>query len=420
MWWILLVVLAILIALWWNAATPRPEIGRHIADSVVFDPLIEQAIAAVDRSPEFAANLEQIPCDLPPYDDADLIEDGKAMVATAHDGKIWRVALDTFAARPFVDAPMMAWGIRASPVNANHVYFCSSGSYGKHLPGKSPGIYRVKLDTETLEPVVLRVPDTVIDYGNPIVYADDDPVAPEIRGDNTGGRKAVVCDNLAISADGKRIYFSEPFGYENATLDDAVDEALALAGNGRLWRHDLDSNRTRLIAEGFHFINGVLIDPSPAGQKEESVIVTQTSQFQVTRFYVNGPRAGTAEKVIDSLPGMPDGMDRDASGRIWLAMFVSRGKLLTWLHKNAWLKPFFLRLPTSLLLRQQGSTGVVVLSPDGSTPLYSAFHKGPGLTSIASAVPSRDGIYLANVSFGGSDPEKKNIQRLRWPESLAS
>src|SRR5690606_28203811 len=118
-----------------------------------------------------------------------------------------------------------------------------------------------------------------------------------------------VCDNLEVSEDGRRIYFSEPFYYENASADDAIDEAIALAPNGRLWRYDLDTGSVRLIAEGFHFINGVLYDPHPGKMREESVVVTQTSLFQVVRFYLNGPKSGSYEVVIDGLPGMPDGMD---------------------------------------------------------------------------------------------------------------
>ena len=90
---------------------------------------------------------------------------------------------------------------------------------------------------------------------------------------------------------------------------------------------------------------------------------------------MRGPKADTSEVVLNRLTGTPDVMDRDAQGRLWLAMFLERGKLLTWLHKNAWLKPPFMRLPAqaSTELAAQGRTGVVVVSPDGSQPLYAAF-----------------------------------------------
>lgn len=197
-----------------------------------------------------------------------------------------------------------------------------------------------------------------------------------------------------------------------------MDEAIALARNGRLWCHDLDSGTTRLIAEGFHFVNGVLYDPHPGEPREESVLVTQTTLFRLTRFYLRGPKAGSSEVALDGITGTPDGMDRDAAGRIWLAIFVERSPILTWAHENGWVKPLVMRLPAKLLLRQPQRTGVLVVSPDGRKPLYAAMYKGPKLASVASAVAKPGGIYLANESLGGPERAENGIVRLKWPEQL--
>jgi hypothetical protein len=137
----------------------------------------------------------------------------------------------------------------------------------------------------------------------------------------------------------------------------------------------------------------VLYDLHNGQPREESVIVNQTSHFRLTRFYLRGPKAGTAEVVLDGLTGMNDGMDRDAAGRIWLALFTEGSPVLTWLHAHAWVKPLFLRIPPKLLLREPRRTGVLVLSPDGRRPLYAAMYKGPLLTSIPSAVATPAGVY---------------------------
>ena len=414
-------VLSVAAVVWWLAAAPREEIRCCIADSITFDPATVAATDAVDRSDEFAAGLEVLPLSLPPYDDAIFIDGGTSALVTAHDGKIWRVDITANTAEPVADVPLMAWGIHEAPDDPTQVYFCSAGSYEEQAGGEVPGLYRLDLNAREVKPLVLMVPDTKINHEAPTVVYADGSNAPEIRADGSGDgltRELAVCDNLEVSEDGRRIYFSEPFAYRNASVGDAIDEALALAPNGRLWRFDLDTGTTRLIAEGFHFINGVLYDLHPGQAREESVIVTQTSLFQVTRFYLNGPKAGSHEKVIDSLPGTPDGMDRDAGGRIWLAMFVDRGPLLTWAHENAWIKPLLMRLPTSLLLSTSQRTGVVVLSPEGEKPLYSAFYKGPELSSIASAVPAPSGIYLANISLDDADQGPRGIQRLTWPPEL--
>ena len=123
--------------------------------------------------------------------------------------------------------------------------------------------------------------------------------------------------------------------------------------------------------------------------------------------------------VLDGITGMPDGIDRDAAGRIWVALFTHRGRLLTWIHAHAWVKPLVLRLPTRLLLAAPRRTGVLVLSPDGRTPLYSATYRGPLLTSVPSAVPAAGGVYLANLSLGGPRGPA-GVVRLRWPAELRS
>ena len=400
---------------WWAASGPRPEI--QVAGSVRFDRSTERAIRAVDRSADFAANLEQFPSALTGFDDAVVLPDGRSALLTGADGRIWSLDTTTHAVQPLVDPPLMAYGISLAPGDPDHVYFCASRSYGTGPGDGTVGVYRLALRDRSVELVVHQVPVTDLRDERPVVHADDDPDAPELRGDGGRRRPLAVCDNLAVSADGRRLYFSEPFDYTDATEDDALDEAIALAPNGRLWRHDMESGVTRLVAEGFHFVNGVLCDPHP--DREQSVLVTQTSLFRLTRFHLRGPQAGTAEVVLDGITGMPDGIDRDAAGRVWVALFTHRGRLLTWIHAHAWVKPLVLRLPTRLLLAAPRRTGVLVLSPDGRTPLYSATYRGPLLTSVPSAVPAAGGVYLANLSLGGPRGPA-GVVRLRWPAELRS
>lgn len=402
---------------WWTWSAPRPEIGP--GGPLDIDESTAAAIAAVDHSADFAHGLERFPSDLPGIDDLVFLDGGTTALVTATDGRIWTVDTRTHTAEPFVELPLMGYGLRAAPDDPDQVYFCGSGSYGTGDGVAAPGLYRLTRHDRAIEPLVLEVPVDDSRPRHPVVYADDDPAAPEVGPGSTGPRRRLaVCDNLDVSADGRRIYLSEPFDYTGATPDDAVDEAVALSPNGRLWRHDLDTGTTRLIAAGFHFVNAVLVDPHPGRQREESVLVTQTSLFRLTRFHLRGPRAGTADVVLDGITGMADGMDRDADGRIWVALFAERGRLLTWVHAHAWIKPLVMRLPARLLLRQAGRTGVLVVSPDGSTPLWSAMYEGPELVSVASAVPAPGGIYLANESLTPGRETKPGVVRLRWPDEL--
>ena len=416
---VLWLIVLVTFAVWWTVSAPRPEI--RAGGSISIDRATGDAIAAVDRSADFARTLVHVSSAVPSFDDAVLIENSGAALVTATDGRIWRVDLSSHAAEPFADPPLMAYGIDHGSADSRHVYFCASRSYAAAAPAERVGLYRLALDTREITPVVLDVPATSLLDEQPVVYADADARAPELRpGSSVPTRSLIVCDNLDVSEDGRRIYFTEPFDYTGASVDDALDEAIALSPNGRLWRHDLDTGATRLIAEGYHFINGVLHDLHPGVPREDSVLVTQTSLFRLTRFYVAGPKAGRAEVVLDGLIGMDDGIDRDEDGRIWLSMFTNRSALLTWVHEHAWVKPLFMRLPTRLLMALPQRTGVVVVSPDGRTPLYAAMYRGNALASIASSIPARGGIYLANEELGPRNREETAIARLEWPPELRS
>ena len=411
------VVLALLVAGWWVMAAPRAEI--QIADSIAIDRATEAAIQSVDRSAEFAEALERFPSKVPAFDDAVFLQDGTTALVTATDGQIWRLNLGNHSGEPLVDPPLMAYGIHDAPGDPNHIYFCASRSYSAAAPNERVGLYRLSLDTRKVDPLVVDVPATDLMNERSIVYADNDSGAPELGpGITAPKRPLIVCDNLEVSEDGKRIYFSEPFDYSGASVDDALDEALALSPNGRLWRYDLETRTTRLIAEGFHFINGVLYDLHPGQPREESVLVTQTSLFRLTRLYLRGPKAGQDEIVLDGIIGLDDGMDRDSAGRIWLALFSNRTRLLTWVHEHAWVKPLLMRVPARLLMALPQKTGVLVVSADGRTPLYSALYEGDALASVASAVPSAAGVYLANEALGPEGQEATRVVRLKWPASM--
>lgn len=407
-----LVLVSILLPnLWWFWATPPSYL--RIAAPIHFDEASSRALAAVDQSAAFSAAIEHVESALPGHDDIVFLADGKTALVSAMDGRIWTLELATGAAKPFVDPPLMAAGMHESRDQSGIVYFCASRLHGQHYQdGERPGVYRLNVATRDIEAVVTWVPSGRV--GEPTVYADDDAQAPELqRWGSVRPRPLAFCNDLELSADGRRIYFSEPFAYPGASMGrGAVKEAVSLGANGRLWRYDLDTRRTRLIAQGFHFIDGILIDLHPEGAREESLIVSQTPLFRLTRFFIAGPRAGQFETVIDALPGMPDGLDRDEHGRIWVGLIQMRSGLLTWLHANAWIKPLLLRLPLERLPSSR-RTGVLVLSPDGARPVYAATYEGPRLSHVASAIPASSGVYLTPFEAG-----HRGMIRLPYPPNF--
>ena len=402
-----------LVAVWWFSSAPP--------DYFVIGPPVDfggvpSAIEAVEvDQASFERGLERLESSVPGHDDILLQHDESVAFVPGMDGWIWRVNLDNNEAERLADVPLMPSGMRWSPTNPALIYFCASHLYGEpHREGERVGLYQLDLEAREVSPVVLDVPATPpIPVDEKKVFRDDDPSAPTLSSRDAGApsRPLAFCNDLDVSADGRRLYFTEPIAYEGASMGGgAVGEAITLGNNGRLWRHDLDTSETRLVADGFHFIDGVLVEPAADGGREASVLVTNTPGFSISRYVFQGPRAGTAETLWSSLPGMPDGMDRDSEGRIWVGLYRKRSGFLTWAHKNPWIKPLMLRLPLDLLPVPK-QTGILGLSRDGATPIYYAMYEGPLLTDAAVVVPGERHLYIANF-----DREQHGLVRLPYPD----
>lgn len=411
------------IAVWWFAASPASEL--RISGPLSFTQTTLVDAASVDQSTAFRTALQRSENGLPAFDDIIFMADGKTALVTGTDGKIWSLNLEKNHAEPLADVPLMPAGMHKTNDGQN-AYFCASYMYGETYPeGERVGLYYFDTATNTVTPVVLNVPDTAITPGVGKVYADADKSAPTLAGElatsldsehvtAAGGRALAFCNDLEISQDGQRIYITEPFSYGHAAMGGGtVGEAVTLANNGRLWRHDLTTGKTRLVAEGFNFIDGILYDLHPGMLREQSLLVSQTPSFKLTRFFLRGPKAGMSESVIEGLPGMSDGLDRDENGVIWSGLIKMRSPSSDWVHANPWIKPLLLRLPEAMMPVTR-ETGILALSADGSRLLYFARYEGPLLSSIASALPGPKGLYIAAVGEGQS-----GLTILPWPDGFA-
>ena len=129
-----------------------------------------------------------------------------------------------------------------------------------------------------------------------------------------------IADDLDIAPDG-RIFFSEAtIRYDHATW---LMEALEGRGNGRIICYDPRANTSRTMIRNLMFPNGVCMVPD--GQ---SLLFAETFGCRISRYWFDGPKAGTLKPLIPNLPGLPDNINRASDGNFWCAMVGMRAPAL--------------------------------------------------------------------------------------------
>ncbi|MEJ2513679.1 MAG: SMP-30/gluconolactonase/LRE family protein [Gammaproteobacteria bacterium] len=197
-------------------------------------------------------------------------------------------------------------------------------------------------------------------------------------------------NDVDVSPDGP-IYFtdaSSKFGPVNKARDDLLEHG----GHGRLMRYDPATETVTVLLDGLQFANGVAVTPDG-----EAVLVVQTGAYNVLRYWLEGPKAGTAEMFIANLPGIPDGISCNGRDTCWLALFTTRNAALDALSGWPFLRKLAWRLPQVLQPQPAHHAFVLGLSPEGEVihnlqdPSPSAF------APITSAEEAQGRLYLGSL-----------------------
>ena len=119
-------------------------------------------------------------------------------------------------------------------------------------------------------------------------------------------------------------------------------------GNGRIICYDPATGTTRTILRNLLFPNGMCV-----AHDNHSVLFAETWGCRVSRYWLDGPNAGTIETVISDLPGYPDNINRGSNGTYWVALAGTRTpsydlamtmpgfrrRMARWVAADEWLFP---------------------------------------------------------------------------------
>jgi sugar lactone lactonase YvrE len=179
------------------------------------------------------------------------------------------------------------------------------------------------------------------------------------------GTAIEYADDLDITADGK-IFFSDAstkFGAESngGTYAASILDIAEHGGHGRLLVYDPADQSTTLVMDNLNFANGVA-----TAADSSFVLVNETGSYQINKYWLTGDKAGTAEVLIDNLPGFPDNIVRGRDGRFWVGLVSPRSAALDSVSSWPTLRKINVRLPKSMQLQAQAYSHVFAIDGEGN------------------------------------------------------
>jgi sugar lactone lactonase YvrE len=229
----------------------------------------------------------------------------------------------------------------------------------------------------------LRVLADHVSPGDPIRYADAVVVAPD--------------GTIYFTDASTRFSPAEWGGTYGASLLDIMEQS----ATGRILAHDPGTGRTRIVARGLSFANGLAL--SGDGR---SLFVAETGRYRIWKIDGRAEdldvQSGSpkARVLLDNLPGYPDNLMRGLEGRIWIGLFKPRNAAADSLAERPFLRSVLLRLPRFVLPLGQSYGHVFAMDEEGRVTAdlqdpSGAYPEATGVTETA------DRLYIHSLHARG-------------------
>lgn len=198
------------------------------------------------------------------------------------------------------------------------------------------------------------------------------------------GRPFLIPNGLEIATDGS-IYFSNSSHESAYNIKYGRKLILELKPNGGLHRYNPKSGTVTTLIDGTYFGNGVVLS-----QNEDYLLITETTQYRILRYWLKGEKTGETEVWIDNLPGFPNGISRREDGSYWLGFTTKRNDALDNIHPKPGMKRFVYALPGFMQPKQEKYGMVLNISDDGAI-LSTLFDTSGEVVPEAGAVKEHGG-----------------------------
>jgi sugar lactone lactonase YvrE len=220
-------------------------------------------------------------------------------------------------------------------------------------------------------------------YRGLLRVTDDGTVTDLTR--QAGGRPILLCNNAAVARDGV-VYFTD--SSDRFPVSHWRRDLLEHRPNGRVLAFDPASGRTDVVAEGFHFPNGVALTP-----QEDALLLCETVAHRLVR--VSLPD-GTV-RVLGDLPAYPDNMAPVGDGTYWIALASPRVPLAEKLLPHPQLRRVAAVLPARL--QPQPLPRPMAALVDGEGMVLRVLHGPAGRYVMATGVRQHgDTLWLGSLT----------------------
>ena len=209
------------------------------------------------------------------------------------------------------------------------------------------------------------------------------------------GIPIAFADDLDVAADGK-VYFSDAstrFGAQafGGPMEASLLEILEHGGSGRLLVYDPETGQATTLLDGLTFANGVAVSPD-----QQSVLVNETGNYRILRYWIAGPKKGEYEVVVENLPSFPDNISAGRAGRFWVALVAPRNEAVDSLSGRPFVRKIVQRLPAFLRPKAEPFGHVIAIDSDGNVLADLQDPEGfyPIITSV---IETPDYLYLGSL-----------------------
>lgn len=202
-------------------------------------------------------------------------------------------------------------------------------------------------------------------------------------------------DDVAVSADGRYAYFSD--ASSKFDLNNYVLDVLEHGPNGRLLQYDFQTAETKTLLSGLQFANGITLS-----KEGDYLLLTETGEYRVIRYWLQGEKAGSSEIFIEGLPGFPDNIRTDAEGNFWLAIPSLRDPLLDSLADKPAVRKAMAKLLNHVEFPIKPHAMALALNPEGTVITNLQAEKaGAYYYYVTQVTPFNGKLYFGSVHING-------------------